>query len=111
MRLPGGVQTAESFWDLLDGRREGRCRVPATRYNVGAFYGPGRPGHVCSEYGHFLQDVDLAEVDTSFWSMTRQEVEEMDNQQRLALEVRVSSELGYDQVAVQEHWHVFRHLW
>lgn len=87
MRLPGGVQTAESFWDLLDGRREGRCRVPATRYNVEAFYGPGRPGHVCSEYGHFLQDVDLAEVDTSFWSMTRQEVEEMDPQQRLALEV------------------------
>ncbi|KAF3763946.1 hypothetical protein M406DRAFT_85351 [Cryphonectria parasitica EP155] len=87
MRLPGGVQTAESLWDLLDNRREGRCKVPDTRYNVEAFYGPGRAGHVGSEYGHFLQDVDLAEVDTSFWSMTRQEIEEMDPQQRLALEV------------------------
>lgn len=72
---------------MIDGRREGRCRVPEDRYNVEAFYGPGRAGHVGSEYGHFLQDVDLAEVDTSFWSMTRQEIEEMDPQQRLALEV------------------------
>jgi len=36
---------------------------------------------------YFLNDIDLAAADTSFWSMTRKEVEEMDPQQRLALEV------------------------
>ncbi|KAK5988830.1 Highly reducing polyketide synthase pspA [Cladobotryum mycophilum] len=87
MRLPGGVDTAEAMWEFIDGRREGRCRVPDERYNIDAFYGPGKPGHVGSEYGHFLDYVDLAEVDTSFWFMTRQEIEEMDPQQRLALEV------------------------
>lgn len=87
MRLPGGVETAESLWDFLDNRREGRCRVPADRYNIDAFYNPGRTGAVHSEYAHFLKDVNLAEVDTAFWSMTRPEIEEMDPQQRLALEV------------------------
>jgi hypothetical protein len=36
---------------------------------------------------YFLNDIDLAQADTSFWSMTRKEIEEMDPQQRLALEV------------------------
>jgi hypothetical protein len=87
MRLPGGVETAESLWDLLENKREGRCRVPADRFNVEAFYGPGEAGHVHTEYGHFLQNVDMAKVDSSHWSMTRQELEDMDPQQRLALEV------------------------
>ncbi|RFU79720.1 polyketide synthase [Trichoderma arundinaceum] len=87
MRLPGGIETGEAMWDFLDNKREGRCRVPDDRYNIEAFYGPGRTGHVGSQYGHYLNYLDLAEVDTSFWSMTRQEIEEMDPQQRLALEV------------------------
>jgi acyl transferase domain-containing protein len=36
---------------------------------------------------HFLEHVNLAEIDSSFWSMTRKEIEVMDPQQRLALEV------------------------
>jgi len=51
MRLPGGVNNADALWGLLDGRHEGRCRVPYDRYNIDAFYGPGKAGHVCTEYG------------------------------------------------------------
>lgn len=51
MRLPGGVDSGEALWDLLDGRLDGRCRVPYDRYNVDAFYGPGKQGHVATEFG------------------------------------------------------------
>jgi acyl transferase domain-containing protein len=51
MRLPGHINDSEALWDLLINKRDGRCRVPSDRYNVEAFYGPGKPGYVISEYG------------------------------------------------------------
>jgi len=87
MRLPGGIHDAEGFWDLLVNKRNGQCGVPSDRYNIDAFYGPGKPGHVGTQYGYFLEDLDLAHIDASFWSMTKQEAELMDPQQRLLLEV------------------------
>lgn len=51
MRLPGGVDSGEALWNLLDSRLDGRCRVPYDRYNVDAFYGPGKSGHVATEFG------------------------------------------------------------
>lgn len=87
MRLPGGVHDAESFWDLLVHKRHGRCRVPSDRYNIDAWYGAGKTGHVGTQYGYFLEDLNLANMDATFWSMSRQEAERMDPQQRLLLEV------------------------
>lgn len=51
MRLPGNVNSGEALWNLLDSRLDGRCRVPYDRYNVDAFYGPGKQGHVATEFG------------------------------------------------------------
>jgi len=51
MRLPGAIDTDEALWQLLSGKQDGRCRVPLDRYNVDAFYGPGKAGHVCTEFG------------------------------------------------------------
>ena len=87
MRLPGGVHDAESFWKLLVEKRDGRCKVPEDRYNVDAFYGPGKPGHVNSKHGYFLRNLDLAHLDVGFWTMSRQEAELVDPQARLLLEV------------------------
>ena len=87
MRLPGGVHNAESFWDLLINKRNGRCLVPADRYSIDAWYGPGKPGHVGSRYGYFLEDLNLANMDINFWSMSKHEIESMDPQQRILLEV------------------------
>ncbi|KAL8818356.1 MAG: hypothetical protein Q9223_002991 [Gallowayella weberi] len=87
MRLPGGVHDAEGFWDLLINRRDGQCRVPFNRYNIDAWYGPGKSGHVGTQYGYFLEDLNLAHMDVGFWSMTKSEAEAMDPQQRLLLEV------------------------
>lgn len=87
MRLPGGVHDAEGFWDLLVNKRNGQCRVPADRYNIDAWYSPGKAGHVGTQHGYFLEDLDLSHIDASFWSMTKHEAEAMDPQQRLILEV------------------------
>ena len=87
MRLPGGVRDASGFWDLLVNGRDGRCRVPANRYTVDTWYGPGQPLHVGTQYGNFLQHYNPAHVDTSFWSMSKEEAETMDPEQRLLLEV------------------------
>ena len=87
MRLPGGVHNADEFWDLLINKRNGKCRVPKDRYNIDAWYGPGKSGHVGTQHGYFLEDLDLSHIDTSFWSITKREAELMDPQQRLILEV------------------------
>ncbi|XXH01911.1 hypothetical protein Hte_008273 [Hypoxylon texense] len=88
MRLPGGVHNAAAFWELLTNKRDGHCLVPADRYNISAYHSahPGKPGQVASECGYFL-DVNPAEADPTFWSMTAREIAELDPQQRLALEV------------------------
>lgn len=87
MRLPGGITDAEGFWDLLYNKRSGRCKVPGDRYDVDTWYGPGKIGHVACKYGYFLNNISLGNMDTSFWSMTKNEIEALDPQQRLALEV------------------------
>lgn len=86
MRLPGGIRDAAGYWDMLYNKKSGRCKVPESRYNVDAWYGPGKPGHIVNKYGYFLQD-DLQSCDTSFWSLMKNEIEVMDPQQRLTLEV------------------------
>ncbi|KAH0423585.1 hypothetical protein CcaCcLH18_12055 [Colletotrichum camelliae] len=87
VRLPGHVHTPAEYWDLLVNGRSGRCRVPKSRYNVEAWYGPGRANHVPTEFGYFLEELNLAHVDPSFWSFTKQEAERMDPRQCLFLEV------------------------
>lgn len=87
MRLPGGIHNAEDFWDLLINKRNGQCRVPKDRYNIDAWYGPGKSGHVGTQHGYFLEDLNLSHIDASFWSLTKQEAELVDPQQRLMLEV------------------------
>ncbi|KAL8941662.1 MAG: hypothetical protein Q9211_001724 [Gyalolechia sp. 1 TL-2023] len=81
MRLPSGVRNDETLWDMLI------HHVPKDRYNIDAWYRPGKSGHVASKHGYFLDDPDLGAMDTSFWSMTKQEVEALDPQQRPLLEV------------------------
>ncbi|KAK2052271.1 hypothetical protein LY76DRAFT_671662 [Colletotrichum caudatum] len=90
LRLPGGVHDAEAFWDLLINKRDGRCIVPADRYNVSGYHTeqqPAKPGCVATEHGYFLNSINPAEADATFWSMTARELAELDPQQRLALEV------------------------
>ncbi|EFQ96996.1 fatty acid synthase S-acetyltransferase [Nannizzia gypsea CBS 118893] len=88
-RLPGGLTTPEELWDFLLAKKDGRCRVPESRYNINSYYSDAKqPGTVSTECGYFLDEsVDVGALDMSFFTMTRTEVERADPQQRLMLEV------------------------
>lgn len=86
MRLPGGVRNGEDFWRMMTEKRSGLCDVPPDRYNVAGFYDPsGKPGTFRMKKGYFLQDVNIQQFDTSFFSLSRTEVERLDLQQRQLL--------------------------
>ncbi|KAK5996225.1 Highly reducing polyketide synthase gloL [Cladobotryum mycophilum] len=88
MRLPGGISTAKDFWELLINKKDARCRVPENRYNLQGFFSDkSRKETVATEYGYFLEDVNLKAYDTSFFSANQYETQMMDPQQRLLLEV------------------------
>lgn len=87
LRLPGGISSTESFWDLLVNGRDARSRVPESRYNIDAFHGPrARKGEIAAQYGYFLED-SLEHLDASFFAMSKSEISQLDPQQKLLLEV------------------------
>ncbi|KAK5987505.1 Highly reducing polyketide synthase gloL [Cladobotryum mycophilum] len=88
LRLPGGVSTPEEFWNLMVERRDGRCRVPADRYNIDAFHDSKLEGQaVPTAYGYFLNDINLKAFDVSSFSLSRLDLLSLDPQLRLLYEV------------------------
>jgi len=87
LRLPGGIRTCDEFWDLLEQGRDARGPIPASRYNVDGFDdGLGGKDGIKVKHGYFL-DEELSGLDTSFFTLTKNELEKTDPQQRLLLEV------------------------
>ncbi|CAG7555684.1 unnamed protein product [Fusarium equiseti] len=89
VRLPGGLHTPQELWKFLVEKGDARGPVPKSRYNASAYYSETmKPGTVKTEYGYFLDEsIDIASVDTSFFTMRKAEVERADPQQRQMLEV------------------------
>lgn len=88
MRLPGGISSEDDFWDFLINKKDARCRIPSDRYNIDAFHSnTAKSGAIKTTHGYFLNHVDLAHFDASFFSMTKSELEKLDPQHRLLLEV------------------------
>lgn len=89
LRLPGNIHSAESLWELLMEKKDTRGAIPSDRYNVDGFYSTlSKPGCVGVQHGHFLSENDgLQHMDTSFFKMSKAEVENLDPQQRMLLEV------------------------
>ena len=85
-RFPGGVNDAESFWNLLVEGREGVCDVPPDRWNVERFYDaePGIVGKTIAKRGGFLGAID--QFDPQFFGISPREAAYIDPQQRLLLE-------------------------
>jgi hypothetical protein len=89
IRLPGGLHSPQQLWDFLVAKGDARGPVPKSRYNATAYYSDiAKPGSINTEYGYFLDEsIDIATVDTSFFTVGKSEVERMDPQQRQMLEV------------------------
>jgi 6-methylsalicylic acid synthase len=85
-RLPGGVDSPESFWHLLSGGGEGLGQLPPDRWES---YPAGHPGwdalRRVPTAGGFL--AGIYGFDAAFFGVSRREAELMDPQQRLTLEV------------------------
>lgn len=90
-RLPGNLTTPQQLWDFLLAKGDARSRVPASRYNIDGFLDEdrtGNPGSIKTAHGYFLDESeDLANFDTSFFNLSRNELERVDPHQRQMLEV------------------------
>ncbi|GLB08452.1 type I Iterative Polyketide synthase (PKS) [Aspergillus tubingensis] len=82
MRLPGNVNTAGEFWDMLVSGKSGHGPVPQSRYNADAFF-DSSTGPMT---GYFLQE-DPSYFDAEAFSIPAKDARLMDPQQRLLLEV------------------------
>ncbi|KAI9164127.1 putative polyketide synthase [Paramyrothecium foliicola] len=88
-RLPGGIDSTASFWDMLVEKRTGQTpKVPASRFNIDAHLheNPERPGSFNVPGGYFL-DGKPSDFDPTFFKMTPVEAQWLDPQQRRMLEV------------------------
>ncbi|KAK3190650.1 Mycolipanoate synthase [Lecanicillium sp. MT-2017a] len=88
MRLPGGIRNDEDLFEFLVNKKHARSLVPEDRYNSASYASEvKKTGKLASEYGYFLDNVNLKNVDVSMFSMTEVEARALDPIQRLLLEV------------------------
>ncbi|KAJ9239475.1 hypothetical protein DTO207G8_920 [Paecilomyces variotii] len=104
-RLPGGVNSPSSLWDLLVSKGSVQTpRVPESRFNIDAYLHSNleRPGSFNVAGGYFL-DQPAENFDPSFFNMTPVEAMWLDPQQRKMLEVTYecfeSAGLSLDEIA------------
>jgi phthiocerol/phenolphthiocerol synthesis type-I polyketide synthase A len=88
-RLPGGADTPDQFWRMLQKGESGIVGVPAERWDAEAFFAEDHsvPGTIVSKEGGFLTSWRPDEFDAEFFGISPREAAAMDPQQRLLLEV------------------------
>lgn len=86
-RFPGGVNSPESFWNLLRDGTDAIGEIPQDRWNMKTFYDSDREkaGKTYVRWGGFLDKID--EFDAQFFRISPREAAVIDPQQRLLLEV------------------------
>jgi acyl transferase domain-containing protein/esterase/lipase superfamily enzyme len=86
-RLPGGVFSPETYWDLLQAGRSGVIEVPPDRWKLDEVYDPdpAARGKTYARHGGFLDRV--FDFDAAFFGLSPREAIGIDPQQRLLLEV------------------------
>src|SRR4051794_37171450 len=86
-RFPGGVDSPDSYWDLLSSGRDALVDIPRDRWQVEKFYDPGLGlGTSRVRRGGFLTG-PIDEFDAAFFGISPREADHIDPQQRLLLEV------------------------
>lgn len=90
-RAPGGVTTPDALWRLLTAGKTTTQEIPPGRFAVAPWYDadPSAPGKIATTRGSFLDQID--QFDPEYFGIPPREVEQMDPQQRLALEVAIEA--------------------
>ena len=89
MTLPGGANDQDSFWQLMEQKRDATIDIPKDRWDSRHFYSPygsEKPGKMYVTRGGFLPG-NVSEFDPLFFGISPREACIMDFQQRLLLEV------------------------
>ncbi|MEO0840291.1 MAG: type I polyketide synthase, partial [Cyanobacteria bacterium J06643_5] len=86
-RFPGGANSPEAYWELLQKGIDAITEVPLERWLIDDYYDsdPDVPGKMYTRYGGFIDNVD--KFDPQFFGISPREAKKMDPQQRLLLEV------------------------
>ncbi|MEV4518462.1 beta-ketoacyl synthase N-terminal-like domain-containing protein [Dactylosporangium sp. NPDC049525] len=85
LRLPGGLNTPEAYWDFLNSDHTAVSPIPDDRPGLRAVHDPaGGPGKSYVDKAGFLGGI--AEFDAGFFGISQREAEALDPQQRLLLE-------------------------
>jgi acyl transferase domain-containing protein len=86
-RFPGGADSPEAFWQLLEQGVDAIGPVPPHRWDTDAYYDadPDAPGKIYTKEGGFLPQIDT--FDAPFFGISAREASSLDPQQRLLLEI------------------------
>ncbi|MEO5726083.1 MAG: polyketide synthase, partial [Byssovorax sp.] len=85
-RFPGGAETPEAFWRLLEDGVDATREVPADRWGPSVYDAdPEAAGKMYARRGGFLPNVD--QFDAGFFGISPREAANIDPQHRLLLEV------------------------
>lgn len=85
-RFPGGADTLEQYWDLLEKGVDTITEVPEDRWDNAVFYDkdPAVPGKTNTKWAGFIDHID--QFDPSLFGISSIEAAEIDPQQRLVME-------------------------
>ena len=87
-RLPGGNTTPHKLWEFLKRGGIASNKVPKSRFNIeGHWDGSQKPRTMRPLGGMFLEDIDPADFDATFFEISKTEAISMDPNQRQMLEV------------------------
>ena len=86
-RFPGGADTPERFWEVLEQGRNAVSEVPPERWDIDEYFDadPDAAGKMYTRHGGFVGGVDR--FDPGFFGISPREAASMDPQHRLLLEV------------------------
>lgn len=86
-RLPGSINSPESFWQTLVAGKDCIGDIPDHRWNQKEYFSeyPAKKGKIYVNQGGFIDGVD--QFDAGFFNISEREAAAMDPQQRLLLEV------------------------